>query len=173
MLITNLFSNMAAFRIAVQNVLKSRLISPVLSSKFTPLRRIHTALLLNSERKFTKEHEWIMVENDVGTVGISDHAQNQLGDIVYVELPEVGKTIEKDDVYGVVESVKAASDLYSPASGEIVEVNEDLNENPELVNQEPYDAGWIAKLKLSDISQIDELMDATAYDEFVKETEEE
>ena len=166
---------MAAFRVGrgALNVLNSRVFSPVLANKSTRVRRVHTALLLSAERKFTKDHEWIVMSNDVGTVGISDYAQNLLGDIVYVELPDIGTTVEQDDTFGVVESVKAASDLYSPVTGEIVEVNQTLIESPQLVNEDPYDAGWIAKMKLSDMSQLDGLMDETAYNDYVKESEDE
>ncbi|CAB4037860.1 glycine cleavage system H, mitochondrial [Paramuricea clavata] len=166
---------MAAFRVGrgALNVLNSRLISPVLANKSSPCRKIHTAWLLNAERQFTKDHEWIVMSDNVGTIGISDYAQNSLGDIVYVELPDVGSTIEQNDTFGVVESVKAASDLYSPVTGEIVEVNEALTESPDLINKEPYDGGWIAKMKLSDLSQLDELMDEAEYNDFLKETEDE
>lgn len=113
--------------------------------------------------KFTEEHEWIRVEGDVGTVGITQHATEQLGDLVFVELPEVGATLAKGDTAGTVESVKAASDVYAPVSGEVIEVNEAITENPEKVNEDPMGAGWFFKIKLSDPSELDGLMDEDAY----------
>ncbi len=112
---------------------------------------------------YTQDHEWIAVENGVGTVGITQHAQEQLGDIVFVELPEVGSSHEQGDEVGTVESVKAASELYAPVSGEVTEVNEELADEPAKVNEDPTGAGWMYKVKLADSSQLDELMDADAY----------
>ena len=119
--------------------------------------------------KFSKDHEWIKVEGDVGTIGITEHAQDALGDVVFVDLPEVGSTVEKDETMGAVESVKAASDIYSPVSGEVVEVNETLNDEPALVNSSAEADGWMAKVKLSDPGELDSLMDAAAYADFCKE----
>jgi glycine cleavage system H protein len=116
--------------------------------------------------KFTEDHEWLSVEGDIATVGITVHAQDALGDVVYVDLPEVGKTFAQKEVAGVVESVKAAADVYMPVSGEIVEVNEALRADPALANTEPMDAGWFFKVKLSDPSQLDTLLDETAYQSF-------
>jgi glycine cleavage system H protein len=116
--------------------------------------------------KFTEDHEWLSVEGDIATVGITVHAQDALGDVVYVDLPEVGKTFAQKEVAGVVESVKAAADVYMPVSGEIVEVNEALRADPALANTEPMDAGWFFKVKLSDASQLDALLDETAYQSF-------
>jgi glycine cleavage system H protein len=116
--------------------------------------------------KFTEDHEWLSVEGGVATVGITVHAQDALGDVVYVDLPEVGKTFAQKEVAGVVESVKAAADVYMPVSGEIVEVNEALRADPALANTEPMDAGWFFKVKLSDASQLDALLDETAYQSF-------
>ncbi|MDA0687522.1 MAG: glycine cleavage system protein GcvH [Proteobacteria bacterium] len=114
--------------------------------------------------KYAASHEWVRVDEDgVATVGISDHAQDALGDIVFVELPEPGTNVNARDEVSVVESVKAASDIYSPVSGEIVAVNEDLLEAPETVNSSPYDNGWFYKIKISDEAELDELMDAEAY----------
>lgn len=124
-----------------------------------------------SDYYFTDEHEWADVDDGVATIGISEHAQELLGDLVFVELPETGETVEAGGEFGVVESVKTASELYSPVSGEIVEINEELHSAPELVNESPYEEGWMVKIRMDDAGQIDELMDAEAYDEFVLEQE--
>lgn len=113
--------------------------------------------------KYTKEHEWILVEGDVATIGITDFAQGELGDIVYVEIETVGEKIDKDEVFGSVEAVKTVSDLFMPVSGEILEFNEKLDGEPELVNSDPYGDGWMIKVKVSDPSEIDSLLDAAAY----------
>lgn len=118
-------------------------------------------------RYFTEEHEWIDVSGDVATVGITDYAQNQLGDIVFVELPEEGKSFDKGDEAAVVESVKAASDVYAPVSGQVVEANGALEEDPSLVNSDAEEEGWFFKLRLSDASELDGLMDEAAYKTFV------
>jgi glycine cleavage system H protein len=118
--------------------------------------------------KFTEDHEWLTVAGDSATVGITQHAQDALGDVVFVELPEVGKTYAQKDTAGVVESVKAAADVYMPVSGTVTEVNEALRADPALANSDPMGAGWFFKVKLSDPSQLDALMDATAYGEFEK-----
>ena len=118
-------------------------------------------------RYFTEDHEWIDVDGDVGTVGISDYAQGQLGDIVFVDVPEAGKSLVKGDEAAVVESVKAASDVYSPVSGSVIEGNAALTDEPGLVNTDPEGEGWFFKLTLSDASQLDGLMDETAYEAFV------
>jgi len=127
-----------------------------------------------SELKYTPSHEWIRIEDDGSvTVGITHHAQELLGDLVYVELPEMGHEIHSGDETGVVESVKAASDLYSPLNGEITAVNDALSESPELINQDPYGGGWIFKLQPNDAADLDELLDAEAYEAQVEaETEE-
>jgi len=117
---------------------------------------------------YTKEHEWVRVDGDVATVGITAHAAEQLGDIVFVETPPVGSTVEKGGDSGVVESVKAASDVYAPVSGEVVEVNEELEAEPAKVNESPEDAGWFYKVKMSDASELDDLMDEAAYRAFVE-----
>ena len=116
--------------------------------------------------KYTEEHEWILFNGDVATVGITHHAQDALGDVVFVELPEVGSSFAQKDVAGVVESVKAAADVYMPISGEITEVNEALRDDPSLANTDPLGAGWFFKVKLSDASQVDALLDETAYTAF-------
>jgi|TARA_B100000927_G_scaffold4331_1_gene3447 glycine cleavage system H protein len=118
-----------------------------------------------SNLKFLESHEWARVEDDgTVTVGISDHAQELLGDIVFVELPEIGKEISQSSDIAIVESVKAASDVYSPLTGEIVEINESLNDNPEIINASPYDDGWFFKIKPQDISEMEKLLDAAAYE---------
>ncbi|MBK6615774.1 glycine cleavage system protein GcvH [Ottowia sp.] len=116
--------------------------------------------------KYTEDHEWIRVEGDLATVGITQHAQDALGDVVFVELPEVGKTYAQKDVAGVVESVKAAADVYMPIDGEITEVNEALRDEPSLANSDPMGAGWFFKVRLADASQFAALMDETAYGAF-------
>lgn len=118
--------------------------------------------------KFTQEHEWVRVESGVGTVGISDYAQQQLGDVVFVEVPQVGRTVEKGGEVAVVESVKAASDIYAPVSGEVVEANAALADSPGDVNADPLGKAWFFKLKLSKPAELDALMDQAAYDEYVK-----
>jgi glycine cleavage system H protein len=121
-----------------------------------------------SDTYFTEDHEWVRVAGDEATVGISDYAQEQLGDVVYVELPEVGKTLEKGKEAAVVESVKAASEVYAPVSGEVTGANEDLADEPGKVNSDPTGDGWFFKVKLSNKSELDDLMDEAAYKEFVE-----
>lgn len=120
-----------------------------------------------SKTYFTSEHEWIKVEGDVGTVGITDHAQSALGDVVFVELPSVGKAVTKGGDAAVVESVKAASDVYSPVSGSVTEANQAIVDQPALVNESPEEGAWFFKVKLSNPSELDGLMDLAAYDAFV------
>jgi len=123
-----------------------------------------------AELKYSKEHEWVRQEgDDVVTVGITDHAQEQLGDLVFVELPEMGNALDRGAECAVVESVKAASDIYTPVSGEVVAVNEELADIPENINDAPYSDGWIFKVKLSDSRELDALMDADAYSAFIAE----
>ncbi|MGI9421269.1 MAG: glycine cleavage system protein GcvH [Geminicoccaceae bacterium] len=117
---------------------------------------------------YTKEHEWLRVEGDVATVGISDHAQEQLGEIVFVDLPDAGKSLGRGQDMAVVESVKAASDVYAPISGEVVESNETLADQPGQVNDSPEDKGWFCKLKIADPAELDDLMDADAYQSFLE-----
>ena len=117
--------------------------------------------------KYSKDHEWVRVDGDVGTVGISDYAQEQLGDVVYVELPEVGRTVAQNEEAAVVESVKAASEVYAPVSGEVVEVNQALEEDPALVNGDATGEGWFLKLRLSAPGELDGLMDEAAYADYV------
>lgn len=120
------------------------------------------------ELKYTEEHEWLLVEDDVVTIGITDFAQDQLGDVVFVELPEVGDQLETGKPLGVVESVKAVSDVYAPVAGEVVEFNVDLPDEPEMINTSPYEDGWMVKVKISDPSELDDLMDAASYQEFIE-----
>jgi glycine cleavage system H protein len=115
------------------------------------------------DRKYTEEHEWVQLTGDVATVGITRYAQDQLGDIVYVELPKVGARVEQSQAFGVVESVKTATHLYAPLSGEVVEVNREVVDHPELVNQDPYGAGWMIKVRPSNPGELDRLLDAAAY----------
>lgn len=116
-----------------------------------------------SELKYTADHEWVKVEGSVATVGITDFAQGELGDVVFVEIETVGESIDSGEVFGTVEAVKTVSDLFMPVDGEIVEMNEDLEDNPEKVNEDPYGDGWMIKIQLSDPSQVDALMDVDAY----------
>lgn len=125
-------------------------------------------LNLPEDVKYTKDHEWARPENDVVIIGINDYAQDQLGEIVFVELPEEGDTFSREDEFGSVESVKAVSELYIPISGEIVAVNPDLEDSPELVNEDCYQGGWLVKVKPDDPSEIDALMDKAAYIDMLK-----
>ena len=119
--------------------------------------------------RYTKEHEWVDVEGDTATVGITDHAQDQLGDIVYLELPDEGDDVERGKAFGVVESVKAVSDIYAPVSGTVAKINEDLVESPETLNTQPYgDDGWLLKIEISDVDELDDLMTADEYKAFVE-----
>ncbi|MCX8072491.1 MAG: glycine cleavage system protein GcvH [Candidatus Binatia bacterium] len=122
--------------------------------------------------RYSKEHEWVLVEGNVATVGITDYAQEQLGEIVYVELPEVGEKVSKEDAFGVVESVKTVSDVYAPVSGCVIEVNDDLPNNPELLNEDPYGDGWMLKIEMSDPAELEELMTAEEYERYVAELKE-
>jgi glycine cleavage system H protein len=118
---------------------------------------------------YTKDHEWILVQDDIGTIGITDYAQHELGDVVYVDLPEVGDTFEANEPFGSVESVKAVSEVFCPVSGEIVEVNAKLEESPELINQSPHDQAWMIKIRLSNPNELKELLSAQAYEEYLQE----
>ena len=120
-----------------------------------------------SDLRYSREHEWVRLEGDIATVGISDYAQEQLGDVVFVELPEIGRTVLKGDDMAVVESVKAASEVYAPVSGEVTEVNEALENSPETVNESPTIDGWFIRIRVSDPSEIEDLMDQAAYDAYV------
>ena len=126
--------------------------------------------MVPSDLRYTKDHEWVRVEGDEATIGITDYAANQLGDIVFVELPEVGRSVEQFAAFGVVESVKAVSDLFAPVSGEVTETNPELGSRPELVNAEPYAAGWMLRVRVSDTGQLGELLDPAAYDALIAES---
>ncbi|KAJ3092476.1 hypothetical protein HK102_006887 [Quaeritorhiza haematococci] len=132
--------------------------TPAFSSAFVLASRRSYAT-----RKYTSDHEWVSVTDGVGTIGITEYAQKALGDVVYIEVSAQGKTVEKKDPIGAVESVKAASDVYAPISGEVVEANAELDSQPSLVNTSPYEKGWIAKIKISKPEEIDALMDEAAY----------
>jgi len=123
------------------------------------------------ELKYTKEHEWAKEEGDTALLGITDFAQHSLGDVVFVELPEVGTQLKKGEAFGSVESVKAASDIYSPLSGEVIEINSELEDHPELLNESPYENGWIIKIRVSDSGESAELMNEAQYAEFVEKEE--
>jgi len=120
---------------------------------------------------YTDDHEWIRMDGEIGTIGITDHAQKQLGDIVFVEVPEVDDEVEKGDEAGSIESVKAVADVFAPVSGTVVEVNDNLEDAPETVNQDPHGEGWLFKIQLSDMSELDGLMDAAAYEKYLEEEE--
>jgi glycine cleavage system H protein len=124
-----------------------------------------------ADLKYTKSHEWVRIEDDIATVGITDHAQHLLGDMVFIELPEIGREVTVGEECAVVESVKSASDVYSPLNGEIIEVNEALGDTPEIVNQSAFDDGWLFKVKLADDSGADDMLDADAYAAVVAEDE--
>jgi glycine cleavage system H protein len=123
--------------------------------------------MVPADLRYTKDHEWVRIAGDAATVGITAFAAEQLGDIVFVELPDAGRKLDQFATFGVVESVKAVSDLFAPLGGEVVETNGALAGKPELVNEDPYDAGWMIKLRIADATQLDDLLDAAAYDELV------
>jgi len=120
-----------------------------------------------SDLKYTKDHEWVRIEGDIAVVGITEFAQGELGDIVYVEVETVDETLDKDEVFGTVEAVKTVSDLFVPVSGEIVEFNEELESEPEIVNSDPYGKGWMVKIKFSDAGELDDLLDDGQYKELI------
>src|SRR6218665_981517 len=117
-----------------------------------------------AELKYAPSHEWVRVDGDIATVGITDHAQDALGDLVFVELPDVGDTVAAQDEAGVVESVKAASDIYAPVSGEVIAINEALTDSPEIINSDPYHDGWMYKIRMSDVAELEDLLSAEDYD---------
>ncbi len=123
-----------------------------------------------NDRRYTKEHEWVKLDGDIATVGITDFAQSELGDVTYIEMPQVGREINQGESFGVVESVKAVSDVYAPVSGEIVEVNGALEAQPETVNSSPYEDAWLIKLRVQNPGQLEQLLDAAAYQEHVQAT---
>jgi glycine cleavage system H protein len=126
-----------------------------------------------SDYRYTKEHEWMRVEGDVATVGITDYAQHELGDVVYVELPKPGAKLNAGQSFGTVESVKAVSDIYAPVAGEVTEVNSSLSETPEAINKDPHGKAWLIKLKLADSSAVGKLMNAAAYEAFIADKQKE
>ncbi|HTM07334.1 MAG TPA: glycine cleavage system protein GcvH [Verrucomicrobiae bacterium] len=123
--------------------------------------------------KYSKEHEWVLVEDNIAIIGITEFAQHELGDVVYVELPEVGEKIVKDDPFGAVESVKAVSDVFAPVSGAVVEINDTLPENPETINDDPYGDGWMIKVEITDMDDLKDLMNAEEYAEYIEQQTEE
>jgi glycine cleavage system H protein len=125
--------------------------------------------MVPADLRYTKDHEWVKVDGDIATIGVTDFAASQLGDVVFVDLPAVGKAVDQFATFGVVESVKAVSDLYAPVSGEIAEVNGDLGSQPELVNSDPFGAGWMIKVRVSDAAQLEGLLDAAGYDQLTAE----
>ena len=125
--------------------------------------------MVPADLRYTKDHEWVRVDGDTATIGVTDFAAHQLGDVVFVDLPAVGKVVEQFATFGVVESVKAVSDLYAPVSGEVVGVNGELASNPELVNSDPFGGGWMLRVRVSDAMQIDGLLDAAAYEQLTAE----
>ena len=123
--------------------------------------------------KYSKEHEWVLVEDDVAIIGITEFAQGELGDIVFVELPEVGEKISKDDPFGSLESVKAVSDIFAPISGTVVEINDAMPDSPETINEDPYGDGWMIKVQMTDVNELKDLMSPEDYAEFIKQQNEE
>lgn len=133
---------------------------------FKPI--IEIAMNIPENLKFTKDHEWIRVEGDEAFVGITDYAQNELGDIVFVEVETEGETLEKEEAFGTIEAVKTVSDMFMPVGGEVLEFNEALEDNPEIINQDPYDKGWIVKIKISNMDEINELLTPEQYKETIE-----
>jgi len=120
--------------------------------------------MVADERRYSQEHEWVLLEGEIGTIGVTEYAASELGDVVFVELPEVGSEVNMGEAVGTIESVKAVADLFAPVSGEIVEVNEAVADTPELVNTDPLDAGWLMKIRLADTAELDQLLDASGYE---------
>ncbi|HZM72276.1 MAG TPA: glycine cleavage system protein GcvH [Candidatus Polarisedimenticolia bacterium] len=125
--------------------------------------------MVPTDRRYTKDHEWVRVDGEIATVGITQYAAEQLGDVVFVELPDVGRALSQHATFGVVESVKAVSDLYAPIAGEVRATNGELGKAPELVNQDPYEAGWMIRVSVADPGEVDRLLDATAYEQLIAE----
>ena len=123
---------------------------------------------LPEDLKYTKEHEWLKVDGETAIIGITEHAQSELGDIIFIEFPNVDQKIEKNEPFGTIEAVKTVADLFAPVSGKVIEINETLEDNPEFVNSDPYVNGWIVKVSISDISEMEELMSADKYGELIK-----
>ncbi len=124
-------------------------------------------MMVPKELKYTEEHEWARVEDDIVTIGLTDYAQKELGDIVFVELPNEGETLEQSEPFGTVEAVKAVSEIYAPVSGEVVKVNDSLDDTPQLINQDPYEEGWLVKVRLSDAGELENLLDPDQYRELI------
>ena len=122
---------------------------------------------LPQDLKYTKEHEWVKIDDNILMLGITDHAQSELGDIIFIEFPDLNQVISKDDPFGTIEAVKTVADLFAPVSGKIIEINQDLEDNPELVNSDPYGEGWIVKITDFDKSQLDALLDSNNYEEII------
>ena len=125
--------------------------------------------MVPADLRYTKDHEWVKLEGDIATIGVTDFAAGQLGDVVFADLPTPGRSVDQFATFGVVESVKAVSDLYAPVSGEVTEANEALKSNPELVNSDPYGEGWMIRVKVADAAQVDGLLDAAAYEQLIAE----
>ncbi|MEO0082987.1 MAG: glycine cleavage system protein GcvH [candidate division WOR-3 bacterium] len=123
--------------------------------------------LIPKELKYTNTHEWLKIENEIGVIGITDYAQHELSDIVYVDLPEINKSVNQGDVLGSIEAVKAVADFYSPISGIVIEINTELKTAPDLVNKDPYQKGWLVKIKIADVSELKNLLDADAYQRLI------
>ena len=121
-----------------------------------------------NELKYTKEHEWVVIDNNIATIGITDHAQGQLGDIVFVELPELESNINQDDTFGVVEAVKTVADLFAPVSGKVVEINNELEESPDLINSDPYGSGWIIKVSVDSLNEYNNLLSNEDYKDYIE-----
>ena len=130
---------------------------------FAPFKNKNNSMNFPADLKYSKEHEWVKVEGNTGTIGITDFAQKELGDIVYVDINTIGETVTKDAVFGTVEAVKTVSDLFMPVSGKVLEQNAALNDNPESVNKDPYNSGWMVKIEFTNASELDGLMDAETY----------
>ena len=123
---------------------------------------------LPEDLKYTKEHEWLKVDGETAIIGITEHAQSELGDIIFIEFPNIDQEIDKNEPFGTIEAVKTVADLFAPVSGKVIEINETLEDNPEFVNSDPYVNGWIVKVSISDISEMEELMSADKYEELIK-----
>ena len=125
-------------------------------------------MILPQDLKYTKEHEWLKVDGETAIIGITEHAQSELGDIIFIEFPNIDQEIDKNEPFGTIEAVKTVADLFAPVSGKVIEINETLEDNPEFVNSDPYVNGWIVKVSISDISEMEELMSADKYGELIK-----
>ncbi|GFY62009.1 glycine cleavage system H protein, mitochondrial [Trichonephila inaurata madagascariensis] len=139
----------------------------ILLNTCSPNRQFSKTCIL-SNRKYSEKHEWITIDGNIGTVGVSNYAQEALGDVVYVQTPEIDQTIGRDEEAGVIESVKAVNEIYSPVSGKVTEINESLADKPRLINESCYDKGWIYKLELTDLKEVDSLMEEEAYQTYLK-----